>query len=182
MQSLFLDFFNSLSWSHPSWDLFVLLFLLIGTLIYGFSLGRGRIIMIMVAVYMAVVAVNTLPVIPQIGAVVQLSNGFVLRVGTFLGLFAILFFMLTRSALNHALDTNSPLGRWWHVLLLSFVQVGMLISVVMSFFPPAWLDKMSLFIRVVFASPWGKFSWVVAPIFGLLIVGLSIEKSSSRYD
>jgi hypothetical protein len=52
----------------------------------------------------------------------------------------------------------------------------------MSFLPPVWLEKISLFMRIVFVSPWGKFSWVVAPIVGLLIVGISIENTGSRYD
>ncbi|MCX6781299.1 MAG: hypothetical protein NT003_04285 [Candidatus Magasanikbacteria bacterium] len=180
MYPLFLDFIHSLSWSHPSWDLFILLFLVVGTLVYGFSLGRGRTIMIMVAVYMAVAAVHTLPALPQMGAIVQLSNGFVLRVGTFLGLFAILFFMLTRSALNHALNSDGPMGSWWHIIVLSFLQVGMLISVVMSFLPSMWLLKISPFLQLIFASPWGAFAWVIAPIIGLLVVGMSTESSFGK--
>src|SRR3989338_753512 len=99
----FSEFTQRVSWSNPTWDLFIVVFLLVGTLIYGFSMGRDRIIMIMVAVYMALVAVTNLPYVPQFGAIVSLSNGFILKIGTFLGLFAILFFMLTRSALNHAI-------------------------------------------------------------------------------
>ncbi len=180
MYPLFLDFIHSLSWSHPSWDLFILLFLVVGTLVYGFSLGRGRTIMIMVAVYMAVAAVHTLPPLPSFGATVQLTNGFAFRIGTFVGLFAILFFMLTRSALNHALSSDGPMGSWWHVIVLSFLQVGMLISVIMSFLPTLWLSKISPFLQIIFASPWGAFAWVVAPIFGLLIVGISIESFGTK--
>lgn len=176
----FKDFLHTISWSHPSWDLFVVVFFVVGALVYGFSLGRDRIIMIMVAVYMSLVAVTHLPFAPQIGAQISLSNGFVVRLSTFIGLFAILFFMLTRSALNHALS-GGALGSWWHVLILSFVQVGMLISVVMGFLPSAILEKLTPFIRTVFVSPWGSFVWVVLPIVGLLLVGLSNERASNRY-
>lgn len=176
------DFIHSISWSHPTWDLFVVAFFVLGAFVYGFSLGRDRIIMIMVAVYMALVAVTNLPFVPHFGAQIALDNGFVIKLSTFLGLFAVLFFMLTRSALNHALSGNGALGSWWHVLLLSFMQIGMLISVVMNFLPLAWLDKFTPFIQTVFVSAWGKFFWVVLPIIGLLLVGISNEKSASRYD
>lgn len=178
----FSDFAHNLSWSHPSWDLFILVFLLIGTLIYGFSMGRDRIIMIMVAVYMALVAATHLPYVPHFGASVALNNGFIIKISTFLGLFVILFFMLTRSALNHAITGNGSLGRWWHVLILAFLQVGMLISVVLGFLPNEWLAHLSAFIQTVFVSPWGKFTWVLLPIFGLLIVGISNEHSRGIYE
>ncbi len=176
------NFLQALSWSRPTWDLFIVVFLCVGTLVYGFSLGRDRIIMIMVAVYMALVAVMHLPFIPQFTAAISFNNGFVIKMGTFLGMFAVLFFMLTRSALNHSLSGDGELGRWWHVLVLSFMQVGMLVSVVMGFLPPHWIDKLSPLTQIIFSSPWGKFGWVVAPIFGLLFVGLSNERGRRRYD
>lgn len=176
------DFSARLSFANPTWDLFVLVFFVVGALVYGFSLGRDRIIMIMVALYMALVAVTNLPFVPQFGARIALDNGFAIRVGTFVGLFVILFFMLTRSALNHALSGNGALGTWWHVLFLSFVQVGMLISVVMSFLPLFWLGKLAPLTRTVFVSPWGKFLWVLMPIFGLLLIGISNERNARRYD
>lgn len=176
------EFLQALSWSHPTWDLFIVVFLMVGTLVYGFSLGRDRIIMIMVAVYMALVAVLYLPVIPQFTAAFSFSNGFAFKVGTFLGMFAVLFFMLTRSALNRSLSGDGALGRWWHVLILSFLQVGMLVSVVVGFLPPLWIEKLSPITQLIFASAWGKFVWVVAPIFGLLLVGLSNERTRMMYD
>lgn len=177
----FSEFVQGLSWSNPTWDLFIIVFLLIGTLIYGFSMGRDRIIIIMVAVYMALVAVTQLPHVPQFDAAVSLSNGFILKISTFLGLFGVLFFMLTRSALNHAISSNGGMGKWWHVLLLSFLQVGMLISVVMGFLPAEWFGKLTHLTQTIFVSPWGRFVWSLLPIFGLLIVGISIERQRS-YD
>lgn len=180
--SQFSEFARGLSWSNPTWDLFIIVFLMVGTLIYGFSMGRDRIIMIMVAVYMALVAATRLPYVPDFGAAVSLSNGFILKMSTFLGLFAILFFMLTRSALNHAISGSGSIGRWWHILVLSFLQVGMMISVVLGFLPPEWLTKLSALMRSCFVSPWGSFAWAVLPIIGLLVVGISNENSRGRYD
>lgn len=173
---------QTLSWSNPTWDLFIIVFLLVGTLIYGFSLGRDRVIMVMVAVYMALVAVLHLPYVPEFGNSVASSNAFIIKIATFLGLFAILFFMLTRSALNHAIAGNNTIGKWWHIMLLAFLQVGMLISVVLNFLPPEWIERLAELTRTMFIHPWGRFTWVVLPIVGLLIVGISIERQGGRND
>lgn len=140
--------------------------------------------MIMVAIYMALVAVTYLPIVPHIAGDVLLTNGFVIKISTFLGLFAILFFMLTRSALSHAMVGDGALGRWWQIILLSFLQMGMLISVVMSFLPEQWLSHLATLTRLIFISNWGKFVWVVLPIFGLMIVGVSNERDMAhmRYE
>ncbi len=175
------EFAGRISWSNPTWDLFIVVFLLVGTLIYGFSMGRDRIIMVMVAVYMALVAATHLPFVPNFGASVALSNGFMIKISTFLGLFVILFFMLTRSALSYAISNNGSDGKWWHILILAFFQVGMLISVVLSFLPLNWLSHLSGLSQTIFVSPWGKFAWTLLPIFGLLIVGVSSDSSRRQY-
>ena len=173
----FSEFSTGLSWSHPTWDLFIVVFLVVGTLLYGFSLGRSRIIMIMMALYMALVSIMYLPVIPKFTEGVQLGNGFVLKISSFLALFAILFFMLTRSALNNTIGDDDSSARWWHIMLLAFMQVGMLLSVVMSFLPESWLNHVSTLTRITFVSPWGKFVWVIMPIIGLTLVGISNRRT-----
>ncbi len=50
-----------LDWNNPSWDLFLVLFFLVGALLYGLSLGKDRIIAIMVSIYMAVAIIQVLP-------------------------------------------------------------------------------------------------------------------------
>ncbi len=182
IKQLISDYTQAISWSHPTWDLFILVFLLIGTLLYGFSLGRDRIIMIMIALYMALVAVMRMPFIPT-GVSLAFGQAFAVKVGAFVGLFVILFFLLTRSALNHAIQTDGMLGKWWHIILLSFLQVGMLISVIMSFLPEQWTAKLATLTQIIFVSAWGKFTWVVLPILGLLVVGLSMDrKRGSMYE
>lgn len=176
------EFTARISWSNPTWDLFIVVFLLVGTLIYGFSMGRDRIIMVMVAVYMALVAATHLPYVPKIGASVALTNGFMIKISTFLGLFIVLFFMLMRSALSYAISNNNTDGKWWHILILAFFQVGMLISVVLSFLPIDWLGHLSGLSQTVFISPWGKFAWTLLPIFGLLIVGVTSDVPRRMYD
>lgn len=157
-------FIANINWAAPSWDLFVFLFFIIGSLLYGFSLGRDRIIVIMVAVYMALAVVGNAPIINQINLAFNINESVVLKISFFLGVFVVLFFLLSRSALLKTIGENNASGRWWQVILFSILQIGLLISITMSFLPNDILFSFSQFTRDFFVSDIGKSAWLIAPI------------------
>ncbi len=157
-------FIANINWAAPSWDLFVFLFFVIGSLLYGFSLGRDRIIVIMVAVYMALAVVGNAPIINQINLAFNINESVVLKISFFLGVFVVLFFLLSRSALLKTIGENNASGRWWQVILFSILQIGLLISITMSFFPTEILASFSPFTSDFFISDLGKSAWLIAPI------------------
>ena len=89
-----MPFFGHLDFSTPSWDVFLLLFFLIGSLLYGLTLGRDRIVVIMVSIYMGLAVVTNAPYIRDISATVSV-NDYAMKVGAFLGVFVLLFFFLS---------------------------------------------------------------------------------------
>lgn len=157
-------FIANINWAAPSWDLFVFLFFVIGSLLYGFSLGRDRIIVIMVAVYMALAVVGNAPIINQINLAFNFNESVVLKISFFLGVFVVLFFLLSRSALLKTIGENNASGKWWQVILFSILQIGLLISITMSFLPIDILASFSQFTRDFFISDLGKSAWLIAPI------------------
>src|SRR5687767_4847400 len=90
---------QAVNWASPSWDLFIVLFFLVTVFLYGMSLGRDRIIVILVSIYMALAVVSNAPILGKLDATVNLGQFFAFRVTTFLGIFVLLFFLLSRSAL-----------------------------------------------------------------------------------
>ena len=70
-------FIKNVDLKNPSWDLFIALFFVIGALLYGFSLGRDRIIVIMVSIFMALAVVDAMPnfVVNVASAEVRVSVG-----------------------------------------------------------------------------------------------------------
>lgn len=175
---------GGLSFAHPTWDLFLLLFLVVGTLLFGFALGRDRIMVIMIAMYMALVAASHVPWgAANMTAVVSFDGGFALRVGVFVSLFVVLFLLLTRSALHYAMAGFRTFGSWWESLLLALMQTGLTASVFMSFCPANFIaSRFSPLTRSVFISAWGQFIWVLLPIVVLLIIGQSENRVRERYD
>jgi len=158
------SFLTNINWASPSWDLFIFLFFIVGSLLYGFSLGRDRIIVILVSVYMALAVVGNAPIINQLNLAFNINDNIVLRISFFLSVFVVLFFLLSRSALLKTIGENSSAGAWWQVIVFSILQVGLLISITMSFLPVDMLRSFSQFTRDFFISDIGKSCWLILPI------------------
>lgn len=159
----------AIDWSKPTWDLFIVLFFIATVFLYGMTMGRDRIIVILVSIYMALAVVSNAPLLARLHADANLSQYFAFRITTFLGVFVLLFFLLSRSALLRTFGTLAA-GRWWQVFLFSVLHVGLLVSVTLSFLPSEAVGNLAPLTQRMFASDTGRFLWVVLPIFAMAII------------
>ncbi|MBI4142336.1 hypothetical protein HY480_00500 [Candidatus Uhrbacteria bacterium] len=160
-----------INFASPTWDLFILLFFLAFSLLYGFSLGRDRIIVIIVGIYMALAVVNTAPWIRALeGTAVDIALGkyFAFQVTLFLGVFLLTFFLLSRSALMGTIGVLDVHGSIFQVMIFSVLHVGLLVSVTLSFLPSAVAQQFAPVTRAVFISELGRFLWIVLPIVAMV--------------
>ena len=160
--------------SAPSWDLFILIFFVVAVFIYGFSLGRNRIVVILIAIYMALAVVNTAPFINnwvnQALSINNLGQVFVFKLGLFLVVFALLFFLFSRSRLLFNIGADQQHSGWWQIPIFSVLHIGLLLSIALSFLPPDALNVLSPLTRQIFASDIGRFAWITAPIAAMIIL------------
>lgn len=164
-----MSFLSSLNLAAPSWDLFLVLFFVIGVLLYGLSLGRDRVVMIMVSIYMGLAVVTNAPYLKDFTAAISF-NQFAIQIGAFFGLFALLFILLSRSALFASWESGMS-GSLWQTMAFSVLHVGLIVSVALSFLPKTALAQFSETTRSIFLSDPGKFTWLVAPIAAMMIFG-----------
>lgn len=164
------NIFSGLNWQVPSWDLFIILFFILSALIYGMSLGRQRIIVILIAIYMSLAVVDYAPIVENFLKDRGMGDFFLFKVTTFLGAFLILFFLLSRSALLKVFGGGNHQGSWWQVMLFSILQIGLLISVTLSFLPTTITDHLSPFTHEIFINDTAKFLWIIAPILAMIII------------
>lgn len=162
-----------MNWLEPSWDLFIILFFVVASLMYGLSLGRDRLLVILVSIYMALAVVKHVPFITDFDASFNINDTFALRVSVFLGIFVLLFFLLSQSALMRTLGVHSERGPLWQVLVFSILHVGLLISVTLSFFPSSASDILSPLTKLLFVGDVAKATWVLLPVFAMAFVGRS---------
>ncbi len=166
----FLQSFVTLNFSNPSWDLFILIFFVVVSLLYGLTLGRDRIVVVLVSIYMALAVIQNAPFLKNLTATVTLGQSFAFRITIFLGIFLVLFFLLSHSGLVKILGHGSGRGSWWQVMLFSFLHVGLLLSVVLSFLPADAQSGLAPITRTIFVSDIAKFAWILAPILVMTIV------------
>lgn len=167
------SYFSTINWLQPSWDMFIILFFVLASLMYGVSLGRDRLLVILVSIYMSLAVVKYVPFITNFDASVNINDAFALRVSVFLGIFIALFFLLSQSALMRTLGVNSEQGPMWQVILFSVLHVGLLISVTLSFFPVEAANVLSPLTRALFVGDISKAIWVLLPVFSMAIIGRS---------
>lgn len=164
------NFVANVNWATPTWDMFIVLFFVIAGFLYGLSLGRDRIIVILVSIYMGLAVVTTAPYIGTVAADVGIDQIFVIRISMFVTVFIALFFLLSRSALLKTVAANAEeRGSWWQVMLFSFLHVGLLISIILSFLPASASEGLAPLTRQMFATENARFLWIVLPILAMVL-------------
>lgn len=169
---------QNFNWHTPSWDLFILLIWGVGALLYAFSAGRGRIVSLLMSLYIAKLLVIEAPWITQ--AVNQkLTGGLVglQQMVSFVLLFVVLFILLSRFAFHTSAD-RKHLGSIPFALVFAVLQIGLLIQTILSYLA-ATGKEFSPLVTTIFLSNGAGFAWLLAPLLFLIALGNFI---SSRND
>lgn len=181
------NFLQHIDWTRPTWDLFIILFFITAAFLYGLSLGRDRIIVILVSIYMSLAIVEHVPFINNqafqnsINKIV--SQFFVFQISAFILVFIVLFFILTRSALLKTIAAADSPGPWYQVLIFSILHVGLIVSIVLSFLPPDSINILAPLTRKVFTTDFAKFIWIVGPVLAMIFFkGGASDKKKFKYD
>ena len=180
MQLDFDSWINSFDWSHPSWDLLVILFIVFGGLIYGMSLGRDRLALTTVAIYMSMAIVSVAPFVNQtFSAKVNVAGyAFDIKVVAFLGLLLFVLFFFTRGALFRSFLGGEGTGGFIQSLFLSFAHSGLIVAIILNYLPSEVVQNFSNTIRNIFYGDWQLFWWLCAPIVIMLV--FSTRKSKNH--
>jgi len=162
--------FLAINWADPSWDLFIVLLFIVSAFIYGLSLGRDRILVILTSMYMALAIVNTAPYLDQFSFKVVLGSGSMLKVTVFVGVFVLLFFVMSRSAIINTFNCDYY-GKWWHAIIFSFFHTGLMISIVLQYLPKEIVSFVSAPMQSYFLSDPARFFWFIVPIVSMVLLG-----------
>ena len=161
---------TSINWTTPTWDLFILIFFLAAVFLYGFSLGRDRIIIILMSIYITLALIHAFPFVDGTNlAEIKFGESYVLKIGIFLVAVLVVFFLLSRSAVSSIFSVGSH-GSWWQILLFSFLQVGLFLSVVLSFLPDGIISELAPLTKQVFIGENAQFAWLLSPILAMVLV------------
>ena len=161
--------FSGIDWTTPSWDIIILLFFAATIVVYGFTLGRDRIVAVLVSTYLALAVAENFPYVDQVNQLIRGAGFSAFQLSSFLVVFAVIFILLSRSRLLQQVSAFG--GSWWQVILFSLLQVGLLVSIILAYLPAATIARFSPFTQTIFLSDLGRFCWVVLPIIALVFLG-----------
>jgi len=165
------NFLQTINWSHPSWDLVLILFFVVSSIVYGIAMGRDRSIIALVAVYMAIAISSYLPDVMKLIGRTNFANVFALRMTLFTGVFALFFFLISQSALMKHLGSATRPGGAIAAIVISLLHMGLLTSVIFSYLPQNALEVFTPQLQSAFLTDTARVAWVVAPIILLVITG-----------
>jgi hypothetical protein len=151
--------------SSPTWDLILIFVLVGGTLFWAFLAGRRKIVSAIMLTYVALAIFPAIPVERIIGMI-----GFRDQALGSMGIFIILLVLIVWLLGARRGRAFSPGGPWWQVALLSFVQAGLLVHIVLSFLPSEGIASLSPLTRQVFTDPDLHIWWLVVPAALLVII------------
>lgn len=169
---------RTFNWHTPSWDLFIMLFWLVASVLYAFAAGRGRSLSILVSVYMAKLLVLEAPFLSKlISEHLNPSMLYLQQLITFAAVFMFLFFFLSKYAFKSSVDGKSA-GSLIFGVLFAFTQVGLLINIILGFLPEATKNNLAGLIKFLFIQGQANFIWLVLPVIFLVIFGRFVAHRS----
>jgi len=151
--------------SHPTVDIGIIFTLLAGGFFWALVAGRRKVVSTIMLTYIALAIFPALPT-ENILSSIGLRDHALGAIGAFLVVFLILGFLLGARR-GRAFGIVGP---WWQTLALSFLQMGLLIHIVITFLSDEKKSALSPLTRRIFADPGVHLWWLLAPILFLVIV------------
>lgn len=152
----------------------VVLFFVFVIFLIGFSLGRTKMLLALVSIYAAAFIEPRFPYFETVGGFFKNTPGSWLRVGVFLVIYIVFFAALNRSILKHRLSLKE--SAFLPVAGLSILLAGLLLSILISYFPTPGELGISSAINRYFATENAQFFWAIAPIAAVFFLKTGARK------
>lgn len=164
----FLKVISSINLANPSWDVFVLITFAVGVYFYLFRWGKDRAFIALLSTYVAYGFISRLPLIEKtLGT--NLDNTFTNKTIIFLGAVFALLWIFTNSSFVSIFSRGSK-SAWFPTLVMGFLQIGLIISIVVSFLSPVEAKNLSIFLKSVFVENGAQFFWFVSPFLAIFLL------------
>lgn len=154
-----------------SWDLLVFAGAIATIFAYGIFSGKGKIFTLLLATYFSFL-ITTLAPWKQIGDFFNYEKDFpsaTFQAFIFLILIVAFCFLLPHSVLGSVsrIGRGGGRGSWWQAAVFSFLEVGLLSSIILSFLPAKNLTDINYLFKQFFIGQMPYFIWMFLPILAL---------------
>jgi hypothetical protein len=158
--------------SNPTWDILAIFFFLAVGFFYGLSVGSKKLLSVLFALYVSILLFANFSYLDFFVEGRKLLEVFLFQAFIFLVFLVLLTILFNKTIFKKSTKTD----KWWHVFVLSFLEVGLLMSAVFQLLPVKELFVFSPLIEKVFASSQSFLWWLVLPLIALFVI---VRKRSS---
>jgi hypothetical protein len=152
-------------------DWLLALIFLVAAFVYGLSMGRNRLVIVMLGVYFSYILTRAIPWKELSFIGVKETPGSTVQIFVFLALVVGFYFLLPHSAFRAVVKLQ---GRrrtsWWQVLILGILQIGLILELVVTFLPAKNVAALSPLAQTIFIGPLVQFLWLLLPILVLMFL------------
>lgn len=152
---------SQINWTSPSWDLFILVFFVGAVVLFMFSLSRERIFNILISTYVTLAVMKSFD---------DLIKGWSINWLWQIFIFLIVLIIITALLSRLSIGAGSGLASLLQIFYFSVLQSGLLITMVISFFPKEIIFHLFPLTKVTFASNIAQLIWFLLPILSLVFV------------
>ncbi len=161
---------TNLSWS-GSWDWILIFIFLAVAFVYGLSMGRNRLAILILGTYFSLIITKNLPWSDLAFIGIKGAPDPIVQIFIFLAIILGFFFLIPHSALGSAARLRGR-GRssWWQAVILGILQIGLLLAVVISFLSSKISDALSPLAKNIFVGHLAQFLWLLFPILAVMFL------------
>jgi len=143
----------------------LILVFLAGGAAFGIGLGRNRLGLIVFSSYFSFIICKFIPWTTFLGREPDVN----VKIFLFFAIILAIFFAAPYSGLSGSLRISGR-GRssFWQVAILGALEVGFIVSAVISFLPAKTIADLGSLAGKFFAGPLAQFLWLVLPLVGLM--------------
>jgi len=153
--------------SHPTWDLMVIFFFVAAGFFYGISAGKTKLIAVLFSLYVSALIFQNVYYFDAFIKGRNLLETFLFRAAIFL-IIVFLLALLFNKLLPH--DTAPGMKSWPSIFILSFLETGLLMSLIFQLLPAKELFTFSPVVQNIFASDKVLFWWLTLPLVALFFI------------
>lgn len=155
-----------------SWDLLVIVIFIGVAFLYGLTLGKNRLIILLLSTYFSLVIVGSIPwrIILTIFGLKDLPSP-TFKIFLFLAIILFFLFLIPHSVLGSSLGLGKhSRSSWFQILILSVLQIGLLASIILSFLSPKVIIDLNPLVKQFFLGQMPQFFWLSMPILAMIFL------------
>ena len=146
----------------------VALFFIFAIFLIGLSLGRSRILLSLISLYVAVFLESHFVYFDKLRELLKIWPEFWLHIGLFLIFFIISLLVLNRSALKHSMTLRET--SFFPIIFAAILEIWFLASLIMAYLPSEIGGSLPVWAVKFFGTQNAQFWWALAPLVLLIFM------------